>query len=186
MAKRNGLLIAGIALPGIVVLLFFAYIQLARQTVAPPAYDLLYAHHDYRQYQPEAAELRFSVTDGRLQIHALRSTAPYRSSLYRWHHASGRSERIPIELPEALSDTPRLVPAPTLTGLRLSPDIEAPDGYRFDTGASRGPGLIGALFSQRRRTGTIHKLGVAFAVPPPDGTERYWAPQFLGWVIPDE
>lgn len=188
MAGRNWLLVAGIGLPGVVLAVFFAYARVAQQVVTPPAYDLLYTHYDYRRSALASVELTFTVRNERLQVQATPLPQPVasRQLLYRWHHATGESELITVDLSQAPTEKAENVFVPALEGVRLSSAPQAPDGYAFNTASDSGPGLIGALFYRRNREVSVEQFGVAYRIQRPAGAPDYWTPQFLGWIVADE
>lgn len=71
--KDNGLMLAGLALPALVALIFFASTQIARSGIAPPEYSVLFAVDAW----PDGDPYDFVVADGGL---ALRYTPPDESN----------------------------------------------------------------------------------------------------------
>ena len=190
--RRNGsnwTLIAGVSLPVIVLIGFLLYSYIARQTAEPPGYDAIFSMYINAGGEAlQQANLSYSVEGDRIVVSAsgralpavLRST----QALYRLDHETLTATRITFDEPEQVTGSNQVIEVPELDGLRVTPEIVAPDGYRFRSGYDRGPGIIGALFSPRRSGGvTIEKLGVVHRLNTPEKVEFSGYARFLGWVV---
>jgi hypothetical protein len=190
LQQRNWLLIVGVSLPGLLLAGFFGYSFLARGVVEPPHYDLYFSIYRNRTAAgPQHATVQYSVSDGRIVVQAIRAPNPVYSNqvLYRLDHETLQAIRVDIELTVEIGAGYRRLDVPELSNVRVSPDLAAPDGYRFRSGYRRGPGLIGGLFYPNRGHGfSIEKLGIAHRIEAPDGSYSYGQAQFLGWVLGDE
>lgn len=178
------LLIAGVALPALLLVGFVGYSQIASRVTDPPAYDALFSVFSARE--ADAANLNFSVEAERVITHAsmLPEGARWTQVLYRFRHQTMQVERVETLVSAELNARPRIVEVPTLTGLRVSARPVAPDGYRFRSGLDRSPGLIGELFSPRRRGEiSIEKIGVTHRLELPGDPGVGASAQFLGWVL---
>jgi len=153
--RDNAFLVAAMALPALVVLLFVVASAVPRWTVPPPAYDLLLrAGGPYDVSLPHLA-VDFSVVDGRVEatVRALKSDAfPQLASLFLFEHDTFNVREIRFELPLDLKegDPARKIVIDMPGGRRVMPQAKAPDGYEMDTRTQRGGGLVGDIFGMNR------------------------------------
>ena len=192
--KRHGFLVAGIALPLLVVVAFALARALPRIWVAPPRFDLVYAMRMGYDAQPRRIDRTLSVVEGRL--HAVwtkvdNTVYPQPLHLYRFHASTSEAEEIHVPEPpggDALEKPADLV-VPGLESHRIDTSSRSPDGYAFENRTSDGGGPLGEILGQRYRgpRGAISKGGRVILLPMADGEPYGYAPvQFLGWVVPDE
>lgn len=192
--KRHGFLIAGVALPILVVVLFVLARTLPRLWVEDPRYDLVYGIRSSYGARSQLVDCDLAVVDGRLRVRWVKLKDPsYQDPphLYRLHPASEAVEEIPLPEPEdveCLEGTLDLFVA-GLEGFRLDRSPRSPDGYEFDESAGDGSGLLSELLvdrSRRART-VIRKGGRVIVLPRTDEAGYGYAPvQFLGWLVPVE
>ncbi len=192
--KRHGFLIAGVALPILVVVAFVLARTLPRLWVEDPRYDVLYGVRASYGTRSRPVDCDLAVVDGRLRVRWVKMQNPsYQDppSLYRLHPASGAVEEIPLPEPEDvenLEGTLDLFVA-GLEGFRLDRSPRSPDGYEFDESAGGGSGLLGELLVDRNRRArsVIRKGGRVIVLPRTDDAAYGYAPvQFLGWLVPVE
>jgi len=188
--KRQGvnwILICGVSLPAVMLAGFMIYSYLARSVAEPPAFDAVFSMYSGGPgEQLHAANLSYLVEEDRIVVRAsaLPEGARWTQALYRLNHETLLAERIELTVPDDVSGYAQVVTVPEVEHLRVTNEVEAPDGYRFRSGGNDGPGLIGMLFSPRRRDGvTIEKLGVVHRVEFADGVKYPGYAQFLGWVV---
>jgi len=174
--KRHGFLIAGVALPLLVVLGFLLARTLPRLWVADPRFDLLYVVRHGNEPRPGTIDRSLSVVDGHVRVRwtRLAENAYFQPAhLYRFHAASGAVEE--ISLPESPGEVKLEAPVdgavPGFDGFRVVAGPAAPDGYAFET----------------RSNGGIGKGGRVILLPRTEG-ELYgsWPVEFLGWLVPGE
>jgi hypothetical protein len=186
--RRNWPLIAGIALPALMLVGFIVYSYAARLTAEPPGYDAFFSVYASGPGEVwHQASLNYRVEDGRIvvQAHPLPQGGRWVQALYRLDHRTLQAERVPIPLPERIEEQGQRIVVESLADVPVAAGAEAPDGYRFRSGYDGGPGLIGQLFGPRQRGGiTIEKVGVVHRVTETDGQELRNPAQFLGWVAP--
>jgi len=191
--KRHGFLIAGVALPLLVVVGFALARALPRMWVAAPTVDLLYAVPSGYDVQPKKLDRRFSVVDGRLHVVWTKVENAYVQPLhlYRFHASTGDAEEIHVPEPpggDALESPADLV-VPGLDALRVDTSSRSPDGYAFENRTSDGGAPLGEILGQRYRgpRGAISKGGRVFLLPMAGGEAYGYSPvQFLGWLVPGE
>ena len=186
-AGRNWALIAGVSLPVVMLIGFIAYSYVARSVAEPPQYDAVFSIYAGGPDEPEHS-VNLSYTVEKDQIVARASQLPpgarWTQALYRLDHASLRSQRISLTVPDEVEGYAQPVTVPELETLRVLAAARAPDGYRFRSGYDGGPGIIGMLFNPRRQGGiTVEKLGVVHRVLDENGEPFTGYAQFLGWVV---
>lgn len=190
--KRHGFLIAGIALPLLVVVGFALARALPRMLVAAPTTDLLYAVRTGYQAQRKIDQ-NLAVADGHLHVvwsKAENGVFPQPVHLYRFHASTGEAEEIRVPEPpsgDAL-ERPVKLPVPGLDAFRVETTSRSPDGYEFENRTSEGNGVLGDMMGQRFRgpRGAISKGGRVILLPMAGGEAYGYAPvQFLGWLVPE-
>jgi hypothetical protein len=192
--KRHGFLVAGVALPLLVVVGFALARTLPRIWVAPPRFDLVYAVRTGYDAQPKKIDRTLSVVEGRL--HAVwtkvdNTVYPQPLHLYRLHASTSEAEEIHVPEPPAgdALETPADLFVPGLEGLRIDTSSRSPDGYAFENRTSDGGGPLGEILGQRYRgpRGAISKGGRVILLPMADAEPYGYSPaQFLGWLVPAE
>jgi hypothetical protein len=191
--KRHGFLIAGVALPILVVVIFVLARTLPRLWVEDPRYDLVYGVRSSFGAHPRSIACDLAVDEGRLRVRWVKLKDPsYQDQprAYRLHPATGVVEEIPLPEPddvERLEGTLDLFVA-GLEGFRLDRSPRSPDGYEFDESSGRGSGLLGELLVDRNRPRAVLRKGGRVIVLPAtnDAGYGYWPVQFLGWLVPVE
>jgi hypothetical protein len=191
-------LVAGAALPALLVAYSVCAAWLPRYLVDPPAYDALYLTQ-YNESSPNSA--RFQVMDGRFSLHFSGENFGYGwPRLYRFSPAAGTLSEIPVTAPASLPVMPPYnrpvlpaseekttsVPIPELDGVRVDPSRVAPDGYVFTPGYEKRPSLLSRwLVSQRAYDlAVVEKYGYAVALPNPDREGANQSLRFAGWIVP--
>lgn len=194
--KRHGFLVAGVALPILVVIVFVLARTLPRVWVADPRFDVVYGVRSNYVVTPRSIESEVSVVDERLRVRWTRPKDPvYHGELhpYRLNPASEMVEEIPLVEPadvdiDAAPSTKDLFVA-GLEGFRVDPSPRSPDGYEFEASTGGGSGLLSELLVSRNRQArsVIRKSGRVIVLPRADDP-GYGYPyvQFLGWLIPVE
>jgi hypothetical protein len=187
--RENTFLVAAVALPAVVVVLFLLASAIPRWTVPGPAYDLLVrAGGPYDQNLPRVA-VDFTVRDGRIEatVRPLNANAfPQVASLFLVDHATFNVQEIAFELPKNLEegDAPVTVTVEMPGGRRVTPGSRMPDGYELDTRTQHGGGLVGDLFGMNRsqQNTVLVNRGriISITLPSP---YRYQSPvTAIGWL----
>src|SRR5262245_42571774 len=187
--RENAFLVAAVALPAVVVVLFLLASAIPRWTVPGPTYDLLVqAGGLYDQALPRVA-VNFSVSDGRVEatVRPLNANAfPQLASLFLIDHSTFNVQEITFELPKNLKegDPPATVVVEMPGGRRVTPGSRMPDGYELDTRSQRGGGLVGDLFGMNRyqQDTVLVNRGriISITLPSP---YRYQSPvTAVGWL----
>ena len=192
--KENAVLAAGITLPLLLALLFWAATVISRSAIDPPQYPVLYAE-EYSHYRSKDV-YRFFVDDGTLyyQYYPVEqnenaSRLPKAPKLYLYDPAEDAEKQ--IDLPAVRNIKEKLdVAVPALEGMTIDAGDRSPDGFVFTNhGRSRGnSNLMTELFGGGSRYGTSYALekdSVRFEIPDTQG-RRYPRAQFIGWVTDEE
>ena len=185
--RESAFLMAAVALPLVVVLLFLVAAAVPRWLVRPPTADLLLRAD--RTHTPSAAQVvvTFRVRNGQLQADVLPAppnTYPPQPALLLVDHRTGEVREIPFSLPAPPpSGSPaRTIVVDTLEDERIVEGVRAPDGYVFEHRYDRGPGLIGEIFGMRRDGARVALVKdgrvVPVDVPPPYS----YGIEPLGWI----
>jgi hypothetical protein len=192
--RDNAFIVAAASLPLIVVVFFVLASAIPRWIVPPPAYDLvLRATDPYRQTTPSVA-IDFKVRDGKVEATArpaLPNTYTPRATLFLFDHMTMRVREVPVDLPDQLAegDPPRTVVVDAFGDRKISPEPQAPDGYRVETRSQNGGGIVGDLFGMRRYGAqpAIVKSGrvIAIELPPPFADSYSSSASAIGWLTGD-
>jgi hypothetical protein len=193
--RENLVLLAGIALPIVMMAGFLIASSLPQQLGNPPQYDLVFFTDDYSSSSagniPVAVKL--VVKDGVLvaQYAPVTQENSYGTwkKIYRYEAATQTVREIPFGFPADLDSitTLREEPVAGLADAKLDTRLQAPDGYELSSDEYRGNGLIGDLFWRngsgrpRLRNGAS---SVALDLASDTQSYLYSNVQFLGWVVP--
>ncbi len=179
----NTSLVIGVSLPVLLVILLWLATVIPKLTVPDPQFDLIFSIDHYDDSSPLDGNVRFLVTEGRLQATfyaAERQNLRNSPRLYFFDVSSGNTHEINVEIPTDISDGQPLQ-IPEATAYKLSNKRIAPDGYRFDASYHGGGGFLFFSGSYRYR-GSIKKDSRVIKIPlagqPYPGDLR-----FLGWVV---
>jgi hypothetical protein len=201
--KDNLAIVAAIALPAILVLVFALSNLMVTSTVPDPQYDFLFAtnYNNYNNGQNEV--YYYEVADGRLKISynfpAKNPAGGYQyyntSRLWRVHVPAMTVEEITLVPPAKKSDaddgTRVTLDVPAVAGLKLNASQPSPDGYTFQQSYdSSDNNLMMEIFAGSRNRGrnmcVIAKGGRAIPVKNFSGDYYYgYNTHFIGWVMKD-
>jgi hypothetical protein len=189
--KRHGFVIAGVALPVVVLVAFALARMAARYTVADPIYDVVYSiGGDYSQTQSDRV-CDLAVVDGRLLARwSAAEPANYskRPRAFRLHAPSGEWVELDVPEPDELAAGGHVeLEVEGLGDVQLDASVRAPDGWEFDSSYSSG-GPFGEFFGggSGRAQSSIQHNGRRIEVPYPGQDPYYTGVSFLGWAIPVE
>jgi len=191
--KRHGFVIAGIGLPLLLVAAFAVARVVSRNLVEGPRHHVVYSLEGEYVDAPRDRVCHFVVEDGRLIARWVALEQPQYMARPRVYRLDGESGALlELEVAEAgelgAPGEQREIAVAGLEGVRLDPSPRAPDGYEFETVHSGG-GLFGEIFGggSRGPRSFLRKSGRRIAVPRPESEPYSWyAPAFLGWVVPAE
>lgn len=194
LLRRHAFVIAGVALPVVVLVALALARGLPRLLVEDPRYDLLYSIVGTYSEAPHTTSCEIAAVDGRLRVRWRRTEQPAYSHpprVYRLDPVTGEARELTVPEPDDLAtfDGTLDLFLGGLEDVRIDTSPRAPDGYEFETSYSGGSGLFGELFSHGSRgpRSKVEKDGRVIAVQPTNQAPYgYETVTFLGWAIPIE
>lgn len=187
--RDNPLIVASIALPFLIVVLFLAATGIPRLLVDAPTYDIVLFTRYPTTNRSIPVSIDIEVSDGQatavVRDVSSSSNAP---RVFVYESTVDRVRELQIGLPATWDgiEAGDRFPIPELSQVTLSATLVAPDGYEYRGVRRRGNGLMFELFGGRSYSGdvTIAKNGAIRRISLPDDLP-YWYrdPQFLGWVV---
>lgn len=183
--KENAVLVAGIALPVLLILLFTIARVIPAETVDPPTYKVVYAVKSYPH------NFDFKVTDGKLNTTYTPPKENYggdgrKTVIYIYNPVSDSLETETLEVPDAKEGQTVQVPVKKFDTIKLSADTKAPDGYEFKHNEYSNTSLVTEIFSSRSRykPDRIEKDGRSISLRT-ENNNTYNNVTFIGWVVPE-
>jgi hypothetical protein len=185
--KENLVLVIGLALPVLLIALFFVATVLPKSFGTPPQYELLFTttKYDY-QNKPEYV-LDFNVKNKQLMVKAKKydeKTYNNATRLLMVYDAKTEAVReIAIDASK-MSDGVEVVLEET-KNMEIDTGNISPDGYTLEGPNYNGSGLLGGLFGGGYRNNgfRIKKGNVGYKVPQHQADYYYSDLKFVGWVI---
>jgi len=189
--KENLVLVMGIALPVLLVILFFLTSILPKSLAEPPQHDLLFSvmRYDYQTASP--VNFDFVVRDGVLYARIGKVDSQninrYHRRLVRYDAQTESVREIPYDL-AGISDASEgaEIPVEATANLTIDTSSKAPDGYTFESASYSSGGLVSELFfgGYRNQGYRIVKGRAAYRIPSTFGKNHYAGNmQFIGWVV---
>jgi len=192
-AKRNFVLIVGLALPVLLVAGFMVAASLPRIVADPPKYDLVFAVAEGGGNGVPIA-LKLTVDkEGSLKAQYTRNQRngyAYNmwKKLYLYEVATQKVRQLPFPYPadmDKITETREEVVEAT-KGLRLDTATESPDGYSLSYDGYSHSGLVGEIFMGGRYGSEPRLKKGSSAVKLVSGGEPtyfyYGNIEFIGWV----
>lgn len=182
--KENIALVAGIALPIVLIAFFFIAERVAQETVPDPQYSALFAVNYNKSYdnQPYAIALE----DGRLAIRKTKDVKDnayiQKPELYLFDRRTLFADKVEIDFDHP--DKDGTISSPTLDALNrraITPGPASPDGYRFEYDSRYRSGLFGEIFGMGH-TSSYYALVRPPRSIPVKGPQAIYQAEFLGWV----
>jgi hypothetical protein len=186
--KENLVLVIGLALPVLLIVLFFVATVLPKSFGTPPQYEMLFTttKYDY-QNKPEYL-IDFNVKNKQLMVKAKKSDDKnnYSSGSHRLMAYDAKTEAVrEIAVDESkLSDGVEVVLEET-KNMTLDISLTSPDGYTLEGPNYNSSGLLGGLFGGGYRNSgfRLKKGNVGYKVPQHQPDYYYSDLKFIGWVI---
>jgi hypothetical protein len=180
--KENFVLVAGLALPVLLVVLFLLFSIVPRSMAAPPQYEVLFADRYHGPQNRNAPyDAHFFVKEGILMARVWKTQDTY--SRTRLMAFDGKTLR---EIPYDIGNVPDRaeIALDGFKGMKLDDSAIAPDGYVFESGRHGSHGLVTEFFGAGYHDAAprLTKGAVSYSVP---GNENYYYGniQFIGWII---
>ncbi|MBP9763758.1 MAG: hypothetical protein KBD03_00390 [Gammaproteobacteria bacterium] len=182
--KENLILIVGIALPILLVIVFYLAAVLPKMLVKSPKIDLLYLTTTY----PHDG-INTEVIDGTLKIwispEVQKGSLPM-PRLFRFNAKTLTSTEIPINLSTApgivMTKKREALNIPEIKDLKLDTQEIAPDGYKAEISSPNAGGVANLFLLNTKRTLLISKNGKVINVSDEKNRDGYKSIKFLGWI----
>lgn len=186
LIKENLVLVIGLALPVLLIVLFFVATVIPKSMATPPQYEMLFSttRYDY-QNKPEYM-LDFNVKNKQLMAKAIKYDEKNNNNASKILLAyDGKTETTR----EIRIDTSKLthgaeVVLEETNKLSIDTAVISPDGYVLDNSDYNNNGLAGGLFGVGNRNSgyRLKKGGVGYKVPTLQPDNYYNQLQFIGWI----
>jgi len=188
--KENFVLVTGLALPVLLVVLFFVASVLPKSMAVPPQYEMLFTEMRYDNQSMSPYNVDFFIKDGVLKARVWENPRQggmvNRKKLLAY---DGKTQSVR----EIAYDVSKIGKVPDQTevvldevkNMKVDGSEKAPDGYEFENGGYGSGGLVTDIFGGGYRTGMprVTKGAAVFKIPN-NGNNYYGTNiQFLGWVI---
>jgi hypothetical protein len=191
--KINLFVVAGIALPLVLVVCMVLAQGLNGFTVAPPQHDALFILYNPNNTQPY--RYQFQVKDGHVAVDVMATKDDHINTrqprLYLYEVKKDNVREITLPTPTIPTPPEEGAPVqwtplevPELAGLKLSSYRVSPDGYSLEFNQNYSYGMLGLFGGGHYKSGYFLKKSTK-RIPIPLGDDHpYYYPdyQLLGWV----
>jgi hypothetical protein len=187
--KENFVLVVGLALPVLLVVLFFVASVLPKSMVEPPRYEMLFTQTRYDSQSPYNVD--FFVKNGVLKAHVWKVTQPgamvNRKKLMAYDGKTQSVREIPYDVSK-VGDAPNMaeISLDEFKNMKVDGSSKSPDGFEFENGGYGSGGLVTDLFAGGYHSGTprLKKGSAVFKISEGSNTNYYgYDIQFIGWII---
>ncbi len=184
--KENLVLVIGLALPVLLIVLFFVATVIPKSMGTPPQYEMLFTttKYDY-QNKPEYV-IDFNVKNQQLMVNSKKNDEKnYNNATKILMAYDGKTETVrEIKIDASKLTEGNEVLLEETKNLSVDTAVISPDGYTLEGPNYGGNGLVGGLFGGGyRNTGyRLKKGGVGYKVPNMQPDYYYSQLQFIGWL----
>ena len=184
--KENLVLVIGLALPVLLIALFFVATVIPKSMGKPPQYEMLFTttKYDY-QNKPEYV-IDFNVKNQQLMANSKKNDEKnYNNATKILMAYDGKTETVrEIRIDASKLTEGNEVLLEETKNLSVDTAVISPDGYTLEGPNYGGNGLVGGLFGGGyRNTGyRLKKGGVGYKVPNMQPDYYYSQLQFIGWI----
>jgi len=185
--KENLVLAVGLALPLLLILLFFLATVVPKSFGSPPQYEMLFTTMKYDYQNKPDYLLDFSVKDQHLMVKAKKNDDKnnnYNAKKLMAYDAKTESAR------EIAIDTSKLVDGSEVIleetkDMTIDNASTSPDGYSLQGPNYGGSGLLGGLFGGGYNNSgyRLKKGSIGYKVPNAQNDYYYNQVQFVGWIV---
>ena len=185
--KENLVLVIGLALPLLLIVLFFVAAVLPKSMGAPPQHEMLFTTMKYEYESSPDFLLDFSVKNKQLLVKARKNDDKGKNfSSKKLMAYDGKTETVR----EIAIDTSKLADGAEVLleetkNFSIDTSAVSPDGYVLDGPNYSGNGLVGGLFGGGYRNSGYRlkkgNIGYKLANTPVD--YYYDQVKFIGWVV---
>lgn len=186
IVRDNIILVAGIALPLVVMLFFLLATWIPRWLVDPPQYDLLFSGVSWSDKSSNTVNLVVTA-EGQLKARYFKrqeGESPLRR-LFIYEHTTGdvREISIPSLAGEVYGEVEIEREISEFAARTVSTKRTAPDGYEFQGPQYTSGNFLGLGFGGRRSKLSIRKKGAVVSIPTLDSYPYYNGTEFVGWLV---
>jgi hypothetical protein len=185
--KENLVLVIGLALPVLLITLFFVATVLPKSFGTPPQYELLFTTQKYDYQSKPEYVLDFNVKNKQLMVKSKKYDEKNYNNATRLLMAYDAKTETVREITldaSKMSDGVEVVLEETKS-MELDTSLTSPDGYALEGPNYNSSGLLGGLFGGGYRNSgfRIKKGNVGYKVPQHQPDYYYSDLKFIGWVI---
>ncbi len=185
--KENLVLVIGLALPVLLIVLFFAATVIPKMNSTPPQYEVLFSVQDYGYQNKPDYTIDFNVKNQQLMVKVKKTDGKdnyYNSKKLMAYDAKTELMReITIDASK-FSDGAEILLEET-KNMTIDTVMQAPDGYMLENQGYSGTGLIGGLFGggYRNHGYRLKKGNVGYKINMQQNNHYYDQLSFIGWVV---
>lgn len=185
--KENLALVIGLALPVLLIVVFFVATVIPKMASTPPQYEVLFSVQDYSQKTKPDYIVDFKVKNNQLMVKTKKAEdkdSYYNSKkLMAYDAKTGLMREMSIDQTK-FSDGAEIVLAET-KNMTLDTAMMAPDGYMMENQQYNNNGLVGGLFGGGGRNSNYRfkKGSVGYKINTPHNNYYYDQLLFIGWVV---
>ncbi len=185
--KENLVLLIGLALPVLLIVLFFVATVIPKMYSTPPQYEVLFSVQDYTSQNKQDYIVDFKVKNKQLMIKTKKAddkNYSYNSKKLMAYDAKTEVMR-EISIDESkFSDGAEILLEET-KNMTIDTAMVAPDGYMLENQGYSGTGLIGGLFGggYRNHGYRLKKGNVGYKINTQQNNYYYDQLSFIGWVV---
>ena len=185
--KENLVLVIGLALPVLLIVLFFVATVIPKMYSTPPQYEVLFSVQDYGYQNKPDYTIDFKVKNQQLMVNAKKTDDKnnyYNSKKLMAYDAKTEVMReISIDASQ-FADGAEILLAETKS-MTIDTAMVAPDGYLMENQHYGNSGLIGGLFGSGGRNNgyRLKKGSVGYKINTLQNNYYYDQLHFIGWVI---
>jgi hypothetical protein len=185
--KENLVLVIGLALPLLLIVLFFVATVIPKAYSTPPQYELLFSMQDYNYQNKPDYIVDFKVKNNQLLLKAKKAEDKdnyYQNKKLMAYDAKNEVMREIVIDSTQLSDGAELLLEETKT-MTLSTNMLAPDGYVLEKQYDGNNSLIGGLFGGGGRNSgyRLKKGNVGYKINTLQNNNYNYELHFIGWVL---
>lgn len=183
--KENLTLVVGVALPILLVIVFYFAAVLPKILVPSPKTDLLYLTTPY-PHDGITAEVKDGILKIWITPEVRKGNLPM-PRLFRFNAKIQTTTEIPITLSSApgivvLNKREELI-IPDIKDLTLDTEDISPDGYKVEISSFNGSGVANLFLLNTKRTLIISKNGNVINVSDDQNNiDKYKSIKFIGWI----
>jgi hypothetical protein len=185
--KENLVLVIGLALPVLLIVLFFVATVIPKMYSTPPQYEVLFSVQDYNYQNKLDYTIDFKVKNQQLMVKAKKTDGKdnyYNSKKLMAYDAKTEAMReITIDTSKFADDAEILLEE--TKNMTVDTAMAAPDGYVMENQYYGNNGLIGGLFGGggRNHGYRLKKGNVGYKINTPQNNYYYDQLHFIGWVV---